>query len=162
MYDDILLATDGQESNDRLLPYARDVATRHDARVHGLYVVDDRAFFALDDDTRTSAADQLRAEGQRTTERLVADLESAGIDANRSVRRGDPAAEIVEYIETRSVDLVVMGTRGDQPAENMLGSTAQQVVSSSPVPVLTVPIPTDSDYCRSVPDRPHDVVRSDR
>ncbi|PSQ00105.1 hypothetical protein BRC92_12965 [Halobacteriales archaeon QS_4_69_31] len=49
-----------------------------------------------------------------------------------ALRRGDPAEEILAYADDIGVDLVVMGTRGEEFTENMLGSTAQTVVVRCP------------------------------
>ncbi len=55
------------------------------------------------------------------------------------VVKGDPADQIIAYIEGEKVDLVVMGTHGRKGIDKiMFGSVADQVVRNSPVPVLTV------------------------
>lgn len=144
MYGDILLPTDGRESTDRLFPHARALGNYADATVHVLYVVDDRSFFALDDDMQTDVVDDLREKGERTTERLARILAAADIDVSESIRRGDPVREIVEYAETEGIDLVVMGTRSGDYSETMVGSTAQHVIQQSSVPVVTVPIKPES------------------
>lgn len=140
MYDHILLPTDGTESTDELVSHASDVAGRRDAAVHALHVVDDRSFFALDEDTEADVETQLRAEGEDAVARLARELESVDVEVSTAVRRGDPAIEICRHVSAVDADLVVMGTRGDEYTENMLGSTAQRVVSRATVPVLAVPI----------------------
>jgi nucleotide-binding universal stress UspA family protein len=53
--------------------------------------------------------------------------------------QGDPADEIIQYITSRSIDLVIMGTHGRKGLNRILfGSVADRVVKTSPVPVLTV------------------------
>ena len=53
--------------------------------------------------------------------------------------QGDPADEIIQYITSRSIDLVIMGTHGRKGLNRILfGSVADRVVKMSPVPVLTV------------------------
>ena len=52
---------------------------------------------------------------------------------------GDPAEEIVRYIEEEGIDLVVMGTHGRKGLDKVLfGSVANHVVARSSVPVMTV------------------------
>lgn len=140
MYDDILIPTDGGESTDRVLPHARDIAGRRDATVHALSVIDDRSFFALDDETERDASAQLRAKGDRATGRVADELEADGHRVTTAVTRGDPATEICDYASEVDADVILMGTRGDEYTENMLGSTAQRVVATADVPVLTVPL----------------------
>lgn len=55
-------------------------------------------------------------------------------------RMGLPWQEILHLIEEARVDLVVMGTHGRRGISRaLLGSVAERVVRSSPVPVLIVP-----------------------
>ena len=50
MYDDILVPTDGSGGTDETLRHAADLAKRHGATLHALYVVDKRVYFAAGDD----------------------------------------------------------------------------------------------------------------
>jgi len=140
MYDDILFPTDDSVSTEATTEHAREIARERDATVHVLYVIDDRSFLTLDDEVQSEVLDELRADGEAATDAVATELEADGIDVKTALARGDPAEEILAYAENVGVDLVTMGTRGDDYTENMLGSTAQTVVSGSPVPVLTVPL----------------------
>lgn len=52
---------------------------------------------------------------------------------------GDPAEEILKYIDAEGIDLVIMGTHGRKGLDRILfGSVAAHVVTRSPVPVMTV------------------------
>jgi len=59
---------------------------------------------------------------------------------NNKVTRGiTPAKAILEYIELKNTDLVVMGTHGHKGITHfLLGSVAEQLIRYSPCPVLTV------------------------
>jgi nucleotide-binding universal stress UspA family protein len=55
------------------------------------------------------------------------------------LRQGNPAPEIVDAIRAHGIDLVVMGTHGRHGLPRLLlGSVAEKVVRTSPVPVMTV------------------------
>jgi nucleotide-binding universal stress UspA family protein len=55
------------------------------------------------------------------------------------VLSGDPAEEIVKYIDSEGIDLVIMGTHGRKGLDRILfGSVATYVVARSSAPVLTV------------------------
>jgi len=56
-----------------------------------------------------------------------------------AVREGRPATVIREYAVEHDADMVAMGTRG-RHGENrfLIGSVAERVVRTCPVPVLTV------------------------
>jgi len=52
---------------------------------------------------------------------------------------GDPAQEILRFIETGKMDLVIVGTHGRKGLGHVFfGSVAENVVKKSPVPVLTI------------------------
>ncbi|USZ67240.1 universal stress protein [Halorussus salilacus] len=145
MYDTVLLPTDGSEATESVVEHARDVAVRRDAAVHVLYVVDDRAFLTLDDERVPEVTDRLRDEGERATAGVAEAFEAEGLDATTAVRKGDPADEILAYAADADADLVVMGTHGDDPTRDMLGSVSQRVVTRSSVPVLTVDVSEERD-----------------
>jgi nucleotide-binding universal stress UspA family protein len=140
MYEDILFPTDDSVSTEATTEHAREVASGRDATIHVLYVIDDRSFLTLDEEMQSEVLEELRADGQAATDAVASELAADGIEVTTALARGDPADEILAYAENADIDLVTMGTRGDDYAENMVGSTAQTVVSQSSVPVLTVPL----------------------
>ncbi|WP_134668930.1 universal stress protein [Halorussus marinus] len=140
MYDTVLLPTDGSEATENVVEHASDIAARRDARVHVLYVVDDRAFLTLSEDRVPEVSEELRNEGERATGEAAAALEADGVDVTTAVREGNPADEILAAADDNDADLVVMGTHGADPTRDMLGSVSQKVVTLSSVPVLTVNI----------------------
>ena len=53
--------------------------------------------------------------------------------------QGAPFLEIVQYAENEDCDLIVIGTHGHGPVQNMLlGSAADKVVRKAKCPVLVV------------------------
>jgi len=140
MYEDILLPTDGSESMDVVIDHAADIATRRGATVHALYVIDDRSFLTLQEGMKADVVDGLRAEGETATTEVGGRLEAEGVTVRTEIRKGNPADEVLNYIDEVGIDLVVMGTHGADYERNMLGSVSQKVVTMSDVPVLTVNI----------------------
>ena len=54
-------------------------------------------------------------------------------------RVGKPFVEIIHHARDHDVDLIVIGTHGRGAVQHaLLGSVAEQVVRTSPCPVLTV------------------------
>ncbi len=141
MYDDVLVPTDGSDTIETVIDHTARVTT-DDGTVHVLYVIDDQAFLTLADEMREEVLTDLREDGAAAIRRARQQLEEHGYEVTTSIREGKPSEEIVAYVSATAVDLVTMGTRGDDYTENMFGSTAQSVVMNSPVPVLTV---TDSE-----------------
>ncbi len=144
MYDDILLPTDGTESMGDVYRHTLDLARRHDATVHVLYVVDDRAFLTLAPDLVDDVVDELEGEGTEATAAAQAEL-ADDVETIAVLRRGDPAEEILAYIDEVGIDVVTMGTHGANYRQNMVGSVSARVVANAPVPVLTVNINGDEE-----------------
>lgn len=138
MYDDILVPTGGDESIETVLEHTLAVAAGRDATVHVLYVIDDQAFLTLDDEMKADVLEDLRAEGNEAIRGAASRLENAAVAVETQISQGQPAGEILSYVESHGIDLVTMGTRADEFTTNMLGSTAQSVVTDSPVPVMTI------------------------
>src|SRR6056297_2214455 len=144
MYSDILIPTDGSESVNQVLEHTIDIADGRDVTAHALYVVDDRAFLAMDDDIHGEVLENLKAEGQEAVSAVKTALEAEGIEVSTAIAQGDPADLIVSYVEDAGIDLVTMGTQAGEYEKNMLGSTSQKVVTKCPVPVLTVDVSESS------------------
>ncbi len=65
------------------------------------------------------------------------ECQSAGISADAELAYGDPANEIVKWIEQKGCDLVAMSTHGHRfLADVFLGTTASRVQHRISVPVL--------------------------
>ena len=60
------------------------------------------------------------------------------------VKKGNPVQIILETVDEKNCDLIVMGTHGrGSLADTMMGSTARRVVRRSQKPVLVVRLPED-------------------
>ncbi|UPV76070.1 universal stress protein [Halorussus limi] len=136
MIDTVVVATDGSESVTRAVRVALDLAERFDASVHALYVVDTGEVESSPEELRDELREALESQG---SDALEAVREHADRELTTAVREGRPAAEITEYARERDADVVATGTRG-RHGENrfLIGSVAERVVRSCPVPVLTV------------------------
>ena len=136
MIDTVVIATDGSESVTRAVQVALDVARRFDAAVHALYVVDTGEVESSPEELRDDLQNALESQGE---EALDAVTDHADREVTTAVREGRPAAEITEYAREADADVVATGTRG-RHGENrfLIGSVAERVVRSCPVPVLTV------------------------
>jgi len=65
------------------------------------------------------------------------EFQSAGIAADAELAYGDPATEIVKWVERKGCDLVAMSTHGHRfLADIFLGTTASRVQHAISVPVL--------------------------
>jgi nucleotide-binding universal stress UspA family protein len=138
MYDTILLPTDGSEHTERAIEHAIDIADTRGATLHVISVVDDRAFLVLDDERVEEVRAELEEKALEAVAEAVDHAESHDIPVESDVDVGNPAERIVAYTEDNDIDLVVMGTSGDDYERNVVGSVSERVVGTSPAPVLTV------------------------
>ena len=136
MIDSVVIATDGSESVRRAVDVALDLADRFDAAVHVLAVVDTPEIEGAPGELRDDLRSALES---RATEAVAEVREKAARDVTTAVREGRPPVEISNYVRERDVDVVAVGTRGRHGEHRfLLGSVAEAVVRTCPVPVLTV------------------------
>ncbi|CAP14889.1 MULTISPECIES: universal stress protein [Halobacterium] len=143
MIDTVVIATDGSESVGRAVDVALDVAARFDAAVHALYVLEASDVESAPDEVRTDMRDALEERGK---DAVSAVADRADVSVTTAVRAGRPPAEISQYARDVDADAVATGTRG-RHGENrfLIGSVAERVVRTCPVPVLTVRQLADTD-----------------
>lgn len=141
MFETVVIATDGSQSAERAVAVALDFAERFDATAHALYVIDEQELEATPAEVRADLEEALTTAGGRAVsfvrERAVSDADPAAVVT--AVRRGSPAAEIMDYAVEHDADVIASGTRGRHGEHGfLLGSVAEAIVRRSPVPVLTV------------------------
>ena len=140
MYDDILVPTDGSDMVSVALDHALSIAGDNDATIHALSVVDTRITAAANDEGRAELRETLESECDEAVAAVVDAASSAGIEAVSEVRYTTPWKGILEYAETASIDLIVIGTHGKSPLEKRtsMGSVSERVVDNAEIPVLVV------------------------
>lgn len=136
MIDTLVVATDGSESVERAVTVALDLAERFDATVHALSVVDESDVESAPGELADDLEGALTERSERATRAVAARSDR---DVITAVRQGRPASVIASYAREVDADVVTTGTRG-RHGENrfLIGSVAERVVRSCPVPVLTV------------------------
>ena len=136
MFDTVVIATDGSSSVERAVDVALDLAARFDATVHAIFVVDAGDVDAAPERVREEFREALRERGERATADVAARTAAEVVTV---VEEGRPPQVIAAYAREHDADVVAMGTRG-RHGENrfLVGSVAERVVRTCPVPVLTV------------------------
>jgi nucleotide-binding universal stress UspA family protein len=136
---DVLVTTDGSEAAERAAPYAADLAETADATLHVLHAVDVQARGGLFDAGGVSRefVDRLEEQGRDAVDRLEEQVDHGAVRSD--VRRG-PVPEVVNgYVDEHGVGVVVVSSAGQSSLVGQrIGSTAGDVLRSSPVPVLVV------------------------
>jgi len=132
-----LVAIDFSEPSRRASEAAHSV-TGAEGSSHCLHVVLNPAFKGLHPGKRLRVFESDEGLPLRIREYMLEWLERA--PAHAEVREADEVSEcILEVAEERKADLIVIGTRGRTGFEHfLLGSVAEKVVRSSPIPVLSV------------------------
>ncbi|WP_336133871.1 universal stress protein [Natronomonas amylolytica] len=145
MYNQILVPTDGSAGMNRVIDHASNLADSHDAEVQFLYVVNTASFANLPMETSwENVTSMLRDEGETALQ--AAERRADTDDVVTALGEGPPSKEIVDHAREEGCDLIVMGTHGRGGINRLLlGSVAERVVRSAPVPVMTVRVGDDAD-----------------
>jgi nucleotide-binding universal stress UspA family protein len=130
MYESILIPTDGSDTAQRAGKYGLELAARYGATVDLLHVL------------KPSRLEDSAAEAE--TAEIFDAITDLDIDGEPSVQThveiGSATRAIADHVEAEGIDLVVMGRRGlSGVRDHLLGGTADRVLRSVDVPVLTVP-----------------------
>ncbi|MDH7480177.1 MAG: universal stress protein [Syntrophomonadaceae bacterium] len=140
MFKKILAPTDGSENAHKALQYARGMLAKKICdQVVVLHVVPKITDAKNRGTELQHRAQQLaNLEGEKVIEKARALFENmTGVEF--VTRRGLPAEEIVRYAAENGFDAIVMGRQGvSKVVEFFIGSTTNEVVRKSTVPVLTL------------------------
>ncbi|MFP8889194.1 universal stress protein [Natrialbaceae archaeon A-CW2] len=151
MYDTILIPTDGSQVAQHAVEHAIDIATKYDANVHTLYVVDTGA---MDVGLGTEQVDRLRQgqfgsmpevreRAESATNAVVEAARASGYDleVTEAITAGQPHRQIASYADEHDVDLIVMGSAGRGGIKRaLLGSVAERTLRTTHLPVLVVDV----------------------
>jgi len=133
MYKIILVTVDGTPSDRAIIEHVKQLAKLAQSRVVLLHVADGWA-------ARTYGPDAVSPEileDKAYLEKVLGEFKSAQIPADSELAYGDPAREIIRWVEQKGCDLVAMSTHGHRfLADLFLGTTANRVQHAIRVPVL--------------------------
>jgi nucleotide-binding universal stress UspA family protein len=133
MYDTILVTLDGTPSDRAIIEHVKQLAKLAQSKLVLLHVADGWA-------ARTYGPDAVSREISEDTaylQKVQTEFQSAGIPTEAELAYGDPATEIVKWVEQKGCDLVAMSTHGHRfLADIFLGATATRVRHSIRVPIL--------------------------
>ena len=133
MYATILVTLDGTPTDRAIIEHLKQLAKIAHSRLVLLHVADGWA-------ARTYGPDAVSPEIAEDTaylEKVRAEFQSAGISADAELAYGDPADQIIKWVEKKRCDLVAMSTHGHRfLADLFLGSTATKVRHHIAVPIL--------------------------
>lgn len=133
MYETILVTLDGTPTDRAIIEHVKELAKLAGSRLVLLHVADGWA-------ARTYGRDAISREITEDTaylEKVRIEFQSIGIPAESELAYGDPAREIIKWVQRKGCDLIAMSTHGHRfLADIFLGTTATQVQHNVSVPVL--------------------------
>ncbi len=133
MYSTILVTLDRTPTDRAIIEHIKQLARLAHSRLVLLHVADGWA-------ARTYGPDAVSREITEDTaylEKVLAEFQSEGIPAEAELAYGDPANEIVKWVQKKGCDLVAMSTHGHRfLADVFLGTTATRVQHKISAPVL--------------------------
>ncbi|MBO4246636.1 universal stress protein [Halomicrobium sp. IBSBa] len=134
-YERLLLPTDGSPAATAAVEHGLDLAAALDGTPHALSVAESGSVLGLggdESDPQSAAEAAVENVEPMASERDIGTLVTA-------VEHGSPHEAITAYVDANDIDAIVMGTTGTRGiGEILLGTVAELVVRTAPVPVITV------------------------
>ena len=132
----ILLATDLSSASANAEELAFELATRLHGALLLVSVIDPRGLWMPTGGYR-QRMDQARDARQIAAQGIVNRARREGVPVRTLIWEGDPGEAIVEAAIAEGVDLIVVGSHQRRGVDRLvMGSVSEQVVRTSPVPVV--------------------------
>ena len=141
-FQKILFPVDFSELSPKIVPHVITMADKLDAEVHIIFVVRQlenyRSIFVSHMSVENFETEIVLGAETKMDE-FVEEFFKSVISPKTKVLIGDIVDEIIKYIKAEGIDLVIMGTHGRKGMDLIiLGSIADRVIKSAPVPVMNV------------------------
>jgi nucleotide-binding universal stress UspA family protein len=136
MFKNILVAVDGSEHALKAARVAGDIARSMDANLRVVTVYEPLPSYLGEPYLQRAISEGL-GHAQSILKEALTEIGSIPGVLETETLEGSVAEAILAILESRNIDLVVMGTRGlGRLASVLLGSQSQKVVQLAPCPVL--------------------------
>jgi nucleotide-binding universal stress UspA family protein len=133
MYQTILITLDTTPTDRAIIEHVKRLAACLGSRVVLLHVAAGAAAKWLG----AEAGGEEVEKGQAYLNQVKAEFEAAGVQATTELAYGDPATQIVQWVDANGCDLVAMSTHGHRWLGDLVyGTTASDVQHRLSVPVL--------------------------
>jgi nucleotide-binding universal stress UspA family protein len=139
----IVLTTDLSDHSLAALEYAWTLSLLYGAKLYLLHVEDlgPPPMYAthLPDFSGEQFSKQVTERAWKDLDRFATEKINPDLKVILAVRMGNPVEEINRFAKEEGIDTIVMATHGRTGLKHVLmGSVAEKVVRTSPIPVLTV------------------------
>ncbi|MBZ5566202.1 MAG: universal stress protein [Acidobacteriia bacterium] len=133
MYNKILVTLDTTPTDRAIIEHIKVLAKIMHSKIVLLHVADGWAARMYGPDAVSPEV----TEDKAYLEKVQAEFQSEGLPAESALAFGDPASEIIKWVQDKGCDLVAMSTHGHRFMNDLLrGTTAPRVQHSVRVPVL--------------------------
>ena len=137
MFSKILVAIDGSESAKKAFTTSIYLASISNCRIDVIHVVS--CEFGGDSAASLELVEDLKIKANLMLEEYKSDALGKDIHPKFMLEIGDPANMIIEIVNSKDYDLVVLGTRGMNVfKELVLGSVSIKVMHHAKCPVMVV------------------------
>ena len=158
-FSKILIAIDGSEQSLGAVECAIDIAQNNDTELYALYVVSSSTLYNISSEMpedqipeevrkiMQNAKQQSQPWFNKISEKIASSaivkensrIPTIHLKTEVTISPISVVGTIVEYVERKNIDLIIMGTRGRSGFKRvLLGSTASGVVTYAHCPVLIV------------------------
>ncbi len=144
LFKKILVPLDFSDSSRAAQQRAEELARATGAELLLLHAIDDTPLLLVDAAAYipAEAFEQYQTAAKQSLDACVQEAQKSGVAVSAQLMRGRPDQTILEAAKKAGADLIVMGTHGRSGVRHLLlGSVAERVVRTSPLPVMTVRAP---------------------
>ena len=141
MFKKIVCPVDFSEFTEEIVTYAVSIAKKFNTELHLFHVIPNLNYFTpyesfLTPENLVAIENNIGVEVDRDFNKIIKKID---IPVKKITKTGVTFVEIIDYVKTEAIDLIVMGTHGRSGIEHILiGSVAEKVVRKAPCPVLTI------------------------
>ena len=148
-FQTVLFATDFSDNSNYAFEYACSLAKKYEAKLVIVHVVSETLSFNgfyVPHISFENLEEELREGAQRVMQRFCQENLRDFEKYDSYILRGLAFEQIIKKAEDVQADVIVLGTQGRTGLDHVIfGSTAEKVVRRSPVPVLTIRMPVQTE-----------------
>ncbi|ODV49725.1 MULTISPECIES: universal stress protein [Methanohalophilus] len=138
-YTKMLISVDGSGYSEQVLEAGMEIAKSLDSSIYVVYVVHPGSSLLSNPDSWSPSSRVLEEMGKDTFRKAMAIAKEKGLSCETKMLEGYPSDEIMDFAERKSVDMIVIGCKGQQSTkEFLLGGVAEKVIRNSKKPVYVV------------------------
>ncbi len=138
MFHKILHANDGSDGAAKAYAAAVKQAKENHAELH-MICVEELSYFPISVDEVIEERDEEEHRFRKVIAHAQSEAAHQGVTLHPHVLAGHPVRDIVSFIESHGVDLLVVGFMGHSALyDRIIGSTAERLVRLAPCTVMVV------------------------